>query len=246
MVDLSKKYFKFLKYSRKSKKPNGKSIDYSNNQLWRLNVTTADQITSLEEFQITPESKGIQWWRGPNLKENNDVLVSPNKIAAFHEFLDDEDITYEILNRNIQNAVQYENHELTLAEREEMTKKNGHPFSWFKYHDFDEIQKFQEMMQRKFPQNVEVLHIGTSYEGRPLTIVKITSNDEIRSTQKKKARSPRKRKGQSVKSAIFIESGSEGRDWIGPAVSTWMLDAVTKGILRNGESVIICILKQIG
>lgn len=43
-----------------------------------------------------------------------------------------------------------------------------------------------------------------------------------------------RRKKPIKKPAIFIEAGSHGREWIGPAVATWIIDSIIKDIYRNG------------
>lgn len=43
---------------------------------------------------------------------------------------------------------------------------------------------------------------------------------------------PRKRKPQ--RSAVFLEAGSHAREWIAPAVATWILNQLVNGIHRNG------------
>lgn len=43
------------------------------------------------------------------------------------------------------------------------------------------------------------------------------------------------KKKKPIKSAIFIEGGVHGREWISPATATWILNELVKGMQRNGN-----------
>ncbi len=48
------------------------------------------------------------------------------------------------------------------------------PMSWRKYHDFQQIEKFQQDLQKAFPNLVKIETIGKSYEGRAIFALHIT------------------------------------------------------------------------
>ncbi|XP_014681839.1 PREDICTED: carboxypeptidase B-like [Priapulus caudatus] len=78
------------------------------------------------------------------------------------------------------------------------------------YHTNDEINGMVLELAASSP-FVTASSIGTSYEGRPLTIVKITTPSNDRSL---------------VKPAIFLEAGMHAREWIGPAVIIYFIAAL--------------------
>lgn len=43
------------------------------------------------------------------------------------------------------------------------------------------------------------------------------------------------KKRKSQRPAVFIEAGTHAREWITPAVATWMLNTLVKDIERNGN-----------
>lgn len=106
---------------------------------------------------------------------------------------------------------------------------------FFRYHRYDDIIKFMEYLHRQYPKYVELIHIGQSFEGRHLIIAKISFDDEAEDNSKK---SPlfMYRKKPFRKSGVFVEAGSHAREWIAPAVATYIMDTIIKGITKNGLS----------
>lgn len=90
-----------------------------------------------------------------------------------------------------------------------------------------------EYLHRQYPKYVELVHIGQSYEGRHLIIAKISFDDEAEEYSKNQPLFMYKKK-QLKKSGVFIEAGSHAREWITPAVATYIMDTIIKGITKNG------------
>lgn len=152
------------------------------------------------------------------------------------DFLEEEEIKYETIIYDIQNAINYENVKISEIERKDLEKRNGHPLSWYRYHEYDDILGFLQSLVKKYPRNVELIHIGRSYEGRPLVVAKVYV-DEYDKIQPKKSKpflafKPKKKK----KASVFIEAGIHGREWISPAVATWILNEITENIMKNDST----------
>ncbi|XP_065090390.1 uncharacterized protein LOC135711464 [Ochlerotatus camptorhynchus] len=214
-------------------------VHYSGYQLWRVYPRSTEHLRSLEDYRQSPEGVKLQWWKGPALRGANDILVPPHMLETMAEYLQDEDITKEVVIRNLGQAILYENPKMTRREQIEMEVLNGHPLTWYRYHRYGDVVKFMNYLARRFPKNVELIHIGRSFEGRPLTVVKVryegkrslggkVSNSKYMKGKKANAV---KRKGQ--RTAVFIEAGAHGREWIGPSVATWILDSLVKAISSN-------------
>ena len=101
--------------------------------------------------------------------------------------------------------------------------------------------KFFNFIQRKYPKLVNLIHIGRSYEGRPLVIIKVSSKRPSIVTNTRKKPFYQFKKKKVKKSSVFIESGAHGREWISPATSTWILDKIIKQIDLNGTSLCLII-----
>lgn len=106
--------------------------------------------------------------RGPT-----DIVVSPEVIADVKESLKYEEISYDVLIWDLEKAILYENSHLTKREKIEIERAQGHPLTWYKYHQYDDIIKYLEYVQRKHPNITELIHIGRSFEGRTLIVTKV-------------------------------------------------------------------------
>lgn len=152
------------------------------------------------------------------------------------EFLLDENIKYEVIIYDIQKAINYENPSLSMIEKLEIQRTHGHPLTWYRYHDYDEMVLFMEYQRRRYPFNVELIHIGRSFEGRPLIIAKLFNADTATSNSKYSKRKKilyKSKFKKSRKPAVFIECGAHGREWISPAACTWIINHLVENIGKN-------------
>ncbi|KFB42522.1 AGAP000539-PA-like protein [Anopheles sinensis] len=189
---------------------------YAGYQLWRVSVQSSEHLQRLVDFQRSPEGLQLQWWSGPSLYEPTDVLVPPGAVAEnFHDYLSEDGIQYEPTIRDLGRAIAYENPRMTRREQIENEVLHGHPMTWFRYHRYADIVKYLDYLGRRHSQQVRLLHIGRSYEGRPLTVVRVSLPPPAR----RSARSATKKR----RPAVFIEAGAHGHQWVGPAVATWLL-----------------------
>lgn len=87
--------------------------------------------------------------------------------------LDYESIPYEVVIWNLEQAIKYENPVLSRRQKVELEAMQGHPMTWHRYHDYEDITMFVDYLKRKYADIVELIHIGRSFEGRPLVVVKV-------------------------------------------------------------------------
>lgn len=108
--------------------------------------------------------------RGPT-----DILISPDMNKEVQDSLDYESIPYEVVIWNLEQAIKYENPVLSRRQKVELEETQGHPMTWYRYHGYEDITMFVDYLQRKYPDIVDLIHIGRSFEGRPLVVVKVTN-----------------------------------------------------------------------
>lgn len=94
-------------------------------------------------------------------------------IKDVKEVLEYESIPYDIRIWDLGKAIQYENPPLGVRQRIELDLEQGHPMTWFRYHEYEDITRYLDYLQHNFPNIVELIHIGRSFEGRPLVVVKV-------------------------------------------------------------------------
>lgn len=103
----------------------------------------------------------------------NDILVPPELSKEIQELLEYEVIPYEVLIWDLEKAIKYENPIMSRRQRFELEREQGHPMTWFRYHNFEDIAIYMDYLQITYPDIVELIHIGRSFEGRPLIVVKV-------------------------------------------------------------------------
>lgn len=99
--------------------------------------------------------------------------MPPNINKHVQESLEYESIPYEIVIWDLEKAIKYENPVMTRKQKAELEEYQGHPMTWYRYHDYDDIMIYLDYLRVTYSDIVELIHIGRSYEGRPLIIVKV-------------------------------------------------------------------------
>ncbi len=86
-----------------------------------------------------------------------------------------------------------------------------------KYHNLDEIRAFYADLVAKYPDLCEEFSIGKSYEGRAITGIRIHGKRSISNT------------------TLLFHAGIHSREWIGPAMITWISDTLLSsyGVNQN-------------
>ncbi|KAH8284255.1 hypothetical protein KR044_001230 [Drosophila immigrans] len=222
-------------------------ISYEKFQIWRLKPQDEPQVRALEEFKRGDDGNKMQWLKGPSLRGLTDVLVPPKMLVDFQGTLNFEGIAHEVLIFDVGKAIAYERtkeHYLytTPAAAKRPTKHPVTPpaMSWNKYHEHDDILKYLETMRMRHAQLLELIHIGRSYEGRPLIVVKIESKQSAAAASAAAAESykrPKHKRRSGQANAVFIEAGSQGLAWIGPASATWMIGELLRLMRTNKTDV---------
>ncbi|TMW47369.1 hypothetical protein DOY81_007542 [Sarcophaga bullata] len=219
-----------------------RKINYEKYQIWRLKPQDDSQVKALEEYKKSEDGIKLQWLKGPSLRGLTDVLVPPKMLVDFQASLTFELIDHEVLIFDVGKAIAYEKtKEDYFFTTTQKPKKHQNKIpsaaitagiTWRRYYEYDDIIKYLETMRMRFPHLVELIHIGRSYEGRPLIVMKIESKEAAAvnsahypAHQRNKLRH-RKRIG--LANAVFIEAGTHGMEWIGPATATWIINELLR------------------
>ncbi|KAH8245758.1 hypothetical protein KR038_007121 [Drosophila bunnanda] len=221
-------------------------ISYDKYQIWRLKPQDETQVRALEDFKKAEDGVKMQWLKGPSLRGLTDVLVPPKMLVDFQGTLNYEGIAHEVLIFDVGKAIAYERskedylHTTRPSKHQPSRATTPPPMSWNRYHNHDEIVKYLETVRMRHPQLVELIHIGRSYEGRPLIVVKIeskqasshTGNSDNPVTRKR----PKRKHKAGQANAVFVEAGAQGLAWIGPATATWMIAELLRLMKTNKSS----------
>ncbi|XP_011178907.2 uncharacterized protein LOC105209937 [Zeugodacus cucurbitae] len=227
-----------------------RKITYDRYQIWRLKPLDDAQVHALEEYKKSEDGIKLQWLKGPSLRGLTDVLVPPKQLLDFEASLSFESIAHEVLIYDVGKAIVYEQAQeqfhfnaamRPFKNNKNQQKQQAMTMSWHKYYEYDDIITHLEMLRMRHPQLIELIHIGRSYEGRPLVIVKIESKEHAASVAASETQVTHKKlkskKQPKEANAVFIESGTHGLEWIGPATSLWMISELLRLIKSNKTNV---------
>ncbi|XP_078420699.1 carboxypeptidase B [Cetorhinus maximus] len=178
-------------------------------------------------FRLKPTSDRAVWfvkslasfakvdlWRPDSIDQvavnvDVDFRVSAQDVAKTEDLLEKSGLEYEVLIEDLQTVIEQQ-----LDNKERST--NAH--SYLKYNHMDTINAWIASTVASHSNLMSFTEIGTSYEGRPIYVIKIG-----------------KKTGQP-KPAIFMDCGMHAREWISPAFCQWF---VKEAIATYGSDPII-------
>ncbi|CAH1276131.1 unnamed protein product [Diabrotica balteata] len=175
--------------------PQGR-ISYSGNQLWKATIDDVDKIRVVANLR---DGHHISMWGGN--RTSLDFLVKPNSLDTVKDTLKSKHINYDVVIQDLQKAIDEEN----PPHLEETEDRQGHRLTWRAYHKIPDIHRFLDYLGETYPDLCTVRTIGHSVQGRPIKLIKISN-------------------GNSSNKAVWIDGGVHAREWISPAVTTYIIN----------------------
>ncbi|CAH2086528.1 unnamed protein product [Euphydryas editha] len=224
--------------SEKLKKSAKKSLKktYKGYQLIRTYPDLQWKVHSLLDLQEEAEGSGLMWWTSPSLNGSTDLLVPPDLLTDVKNHLKSSKIEFDIIIWDLQKSIMYENPKLSKKQRLELEQLRGHPMTWRRYHRYADILRYLEYLQHSYSDIVELVPLGLSSEGLPLVAVKVSlpTNETQNKDSSDKSRKKKWKLRSHMKPAVWVDGGAHAREWIAPAVATWMLHNLIEGDKRLG------------
>ncbi|KAK4007992.1 hypothetical protein OUZ56_013151 [Daphnia magna] len=221
-------------------------VSYSGFQLWSA---TPRNKTEREFLLKIRQDYELEVWR-ESRSDNRpvDLLISPDFQTELKLRLADAQIPYEVKIADMQTEINNENPNITDSGTEFENRFTtrfkrymaafisfipGHKMDWNSYHRVDDIYGYLNYLADTYPRLVQLVSVGSSYEGRPLYVVRISSSSS------------------GTKPAIWIDGGIHAREWISPAVATYIIQqlvevADNERLLRNVDWYIMPVMNPDG
>ncbi|XP_062526625.1 carboxypeptidase A2 isoform X2 [Bombyx mori] len=228
-----------------SKKPTKKSLKktYKGYQLLRTYPDVQWKVQEMLDLQEEAQGSGIMWWTPPSLNGTTDLVVPSDLLEDVKEQLKSSQIDYDVVIWDLQKAIAYENPRLSKKQRIELEQVRGHPMTWRRYHRYADILRYLEYLQHSHSDVIELIPLGRSSEGLPLVAVKISvSNDNQMKESGNKTNKKKWKLRSHMKPAVWIDGGTHAREWIAPAVATWIIHTLVEG--EKGLGADLEVLKQ--
>tara|TARA_Y100000994_G_scaffold231460_1_gene217905 strand:- start:37320 stop:38933 length:1614 start_codon:yes stop_codon:yes gene_type:complete len=176
------------------------SDPYIGKKLISINSQNEQIIDSLLQFNIVPFS-----CRGSLLQ--SELIVDDSLL----NWLKEEDISFSIINNNVKLMIESEMNKI-------QNKQSERSVDWYTtYRDFSQIEnKINNLVNKSYL--AEKIIIGQSYEGRDITAVKISSNNDI-----------------DNKPSILINGCQHAREWITPMATVYLIEKLLQEYEVNDE-----------
>ncbi|KAG7224934.1 hypothetical protein INR49_014850 [Caranx melampygus] len=170
---------------------------FEGEKVFRLKPVLDEHVTLIKDLAKSIE---VDFWR-PESSElvtidiDVDIRVPAMYLDMVYTILQQSDIEHEVLIDDLQAAVE--------AQADEGPSPRTH--SYTKYNSWAKVQSWIASIASSNPSLISKQVIGNTYEGRPMTVLKLG------------------KKSSSTKPAIFMDCGIHAREWISPAFCQWFV-----------------------
>ncbi|XP_078043660.1 uncharacterized protein LOC144473566 [Augochlora pura] len=175
-----------------------------------LAVARADDVVRYDGFRLykifVPNNDGLaalkkmqdddgyNFWGPPRVNDTTNIMMSPKKLEEFMDIVNATRLDPELMMDDVQRYIDDENPRRNIRGA----------FDWLGYHRLDVIYRWLDTLVAQHPEIVKPLTGGQSYEGRSIRGVKLSFKEG--------------------NPGVFIEGGIHAREWISPAVVTYILN----------------------
>ncbi|XP_034947534.1 zinc carboxypeptidase-like [Chelonus insularis] len=167
---------------------------YDNYKVFRVTPKNQEQSDLLKHLSQVAE---YSFWDGPHFTNiSSDVMVPPSKLLDFERLMKITEIPHEVHIDNVQSLMDQENPMFNKIVRAGV--------NWRTYNTLDEIYSWMDSLTKAYPDKVQVMSPGKTYEGREIKGVRLSF-----------------KKGNP---GIFIEGNIHAREWITSATVTYILN----------------------
>ncbi|XP_060783062.1 carboxypeptidase A4 [Neoarius graeffei] len=173
---------------------------FTGDQVLRVNAKSEEQIQLLKELE-NREVLELDFWTHPVSSDLPvDIHVPYGSLSAVWKFLQENEIPFHVMIKDLQELVDKEQEDL---QRNAMKGGDEKSFNYATYHRLDTIYSWMDSMVASYPNLISKVQIGSSYENRPMYVLKFST-------------------GGSNRPAIWIDAGIHSREWISTASALWM------------------------
>ncbi|KAM3857148.1 carboxypeptidase B2 [Diretmus argenteus] len=172
----------------------------THDQVLSITPTTQAQVDILKNASTEYETVLWQPVSPHYIKEETQVhlFVPANSSETIKDLLQTHAITYEVLLANTNEMIE-------MQTRNDSTDPRSSASYYERYHTLEDIYFWINKTTLEHPAMVTAILIGSSYEKRPLYVLKLSVEDK-----------PNKK-------AIWLDCGIHAREWISPAFCLWFV-----------------------
>ncbi|CAG0886689.1 unnamed protein product [Darwinula stevensoni] len=182
-------------------------VRYDGYEVKRVFPKESDDLRHLAELR---HDNRLDFWTEVQ-KPYTDIMVPPQMVEELEGRLRELGLPFMTIIRDVQK----------LSDEQKVAEPNedGTPraMDWTSYHRLVDIHGYMDQLAEDYPDMVTVMSIGSSYEDRDMKLIKVSTGS---ATQK-----------------MWIDGGIHAREWIAPAVVTYILRELVENYEENRDVV---------
>merc|ERR1712080_809127 len=148
---------------------------------------------------------GLDFWKDPAPGRSADVMSPPHFVEKLSGFLSEHGIKFSTMIDDVEELIQ----------ETKPSPKSSNAMDWDDYHDHDTLNAFIDGLATA-NEWANVINIGKSLEGRDMNVLAVT-------------------KAGPGKPNIWLEAGIHAREWIAPAVATFIVRELVENYAAHPE-----------
>ncbi|XP_063628162.1 zinc carboxypeptidase A 1-like [Cydia splendana] len=150
-------------------------------------------------FKTLDKVYDVTWWKEPTqVQKPVEFSIAPRNLAALYRDTEKMTVRFMIVIRNLQGA--FDKQKATAYFRRNMAS-----FNWHNFYRLDDIYDWLKDVSSQYPEEVQLRRVGTTHENRTIMAARL------------------RLKGSKNRSKVIVEGGCHAREWLSPAVVTYML-----------------------
>ncbi|OQR70620.1 carboxypeptidase A2-like [Tropilaelaps mercedesae] len=185
---------------------------YEGYKVYRIGIESSRQqkfIHGLADDLVS----NVSLWNEPRIDENVTFIVPAETAQQVEQALSKQDLRFDVLTDNLKSWIDAEreglNPELFLQDRSMAN------FRLDKYHSFDEIMSYLDLLADQYPSRVRRMTLGSTYENNPIRGLVVSTGGNKR--------------------AVYVDGGTHAREWISVASVLYLLTIFTTKIDSDPE-----------
>ncbi|XP_064485503.1 uncharacterized protein LOC135397948 [Ornithodoros turicata] len=178
---------------------------YTNYKL--ISTHIGNDTASLAAVAALQNVPKVDLWNHPLANSNVTILLAPELSDKVEANLREVGLDVTVLTENLQSWLEREKVENEPGLFLEQRDINN--FAYDKYHSFEEISGYVDLIAQKYSNIATVRNLGVSQEGRPIKGIALSTGGS--------------------KPVIWIDGGIHAREWISPASVVHFLGRMTSG-----------------
>ncbi|XP_075455483.1 carboxypeptidase A2-like [Ascaphus truei] len=172
---------------------------FGGHQVLRIKASSNDQTIQLQALESLTHLQ-LDFWTEPSKPELPvDIRVPFQSLQAVKVYLESNNIEYSVMINDVQAVIDSEKKEMESNARKE---RNSGTFNYGSYHTLDNVYKAIDSIVLDYKSLVSKQQIGSSYEGRPIYVLKFST-------------------GGTNRPAIWVDAGIHSREWVTQATALW-------------------------